>query len=55
MNIFFKKDINVLEEPYIGSEIIKIIKAGDKIEYNRTIKIDNQKWQAYLLHPITHK
>ena len=54
MDIYFKKEINILEEPYIGSEVIKIIKAGDKIEYNRTIKIDNLKWivtsDGYILY-----
>ena len=44
MNIFFKKDIYVFEGPFKEGDIIQLIKAGEKIEYNRIIKIDNSKW-----------
>ena len=44
MYIYFKKDINVLEAPFIGSGVIKVIKKGNKIEYNRAIKVENLIW-----------
>ena len=44
MYIYFKKDINILEAPFIGSEVITVIKKGNKIEYNRAIKVENLIW-----------
>ena len=41
MNIYFKNEVIVTEEPYEDKENIRIIKSGEKIEYLRTIKIDN--------------
>ena len=44
MNIYFKKDVIVTEEPYMEKEYLQIIKSGEKIEYLRTIKIDKDKF-----------
>jgi len=34
MNMFFKIDLVILEEPFIKSKIIRIIKKGKKVKYN---------------------
>ena len=44
MEIFFRKDKEIREEPFIESEIIGVIKKGIKVKYTRTIKIDNIIW-----------
>ena len=44
MDIFFRKDKEIREEPFIESEIIGVIKKGIKVKYIRTIKIDNIIW-----------
>ena len=43
MDIFFRKDKEIREEPFIESEIIGVIKKGIKVKYIRT-KIDNIIW-----------